>query len=255
MSRMRTKRRTAGQARDVGLHCARGGGWNRSSFPRRTSNPAALGTWSNRAKTLGSRFHGNDGAWRASACRARARAIIRVGSPGPIAPAEETDPSSETAMHRSLRRADARASAGTCPSDFNIARRVPALGGRRRRPRRGPSPADGSRRRWTYRALRDAADRIWRARCVRARRASAVTAIAIVLPQCAETAIAHHGDPSDSAPIAMPLSLLFGPEALEFRLQDSGAVIAIVACVGASQPFVDAATAACDAACPRAARN
>jgi acetyl-CoA synthetase len=61
--------------------------------------------------------------------------------------------------------------------------------------------------------------------------------VAIVLPQCAETAVAHCAIHQLGA-IAMPLSLLFGPDALEFRLRDSGAVVAIVAAAG-SAPFID----------------
>ncbi|XVJ70841.1 MAG: AMP-binding protein [Rhizobacter sp.] len=51
--------------------------------------------------------------------------------------------------------------------------------------------------------------------------------VAIVLPQCFETAVAHIAAYQLGA-VAMPLSLLFGPEALSYRLQDSGAVLALV---------------------------
>jgi acetyl-CoA synthetase len=50
--------------------------------------------------------------------------------------------------------------------------------------------------------------------------------VAIVLPQRPETAIAHLAV-SQLGAIAMPLSILFGPEALEYRLQDSEAIVAI----------------------------
>ena len=50
--------------------------------------------------------------------------------------------------------------------------------------------------------------------------------VAIVMPQCFETAVAYIAVLQMGA-VAMPLSLLFGPEALEYRLQDSGAVVAI----------------------------
>ena len=50
--------------------------------------------------------------------------------------------------------------------------------------------------------------------------------IAIVLPQRVETAVAHIAAYRIGA-VAMPLSMLFGPEALEYRLNDSGAVLAI----------------------------
>jgi len=51
--------------------------------------------------------------------------------------------------------------------------------------------------------------------------------VAIVLPQRFETAVAYMAVLQMGA-VAMPLSLLFGPEALAFRLQDSEAVLAIV---------------------------
>jgi len=51
--------------------------------------------------------------------------------------------------------------------------------------------------------------------------------VAIILPQRVETAIAHIACYQMGA-VAMPLSVLFGPEALEYRLQDSEAVAALV---------------------------
>jgi acetyl-CoA synthetase len=51
--------------------------------------------------------------------------------------------------------------------------------------------------------------------------------VAIVLPQRIETAVAHMAIYQIGA-IAMPLSMLFGPEALEFRLNHSEAKLAIV---------------------------
>ena len=50
--------------------------------------------------------------------------------------------------------------------------------------------------------------------------------IAIVMPQCFETAVAYMAVLQMGA-VAMPLSTLFGPQALEFRLHDSEAVVAI----------------------------
>jgi acetyl-CoA synthetase len=50
--------------------------------------------------------------------------------------------------------------------------------------------------------------------------------VAIVMPQRFETAVAYMAVMQMGA-VAMPLSLLFGPEALEYRLQDSEAVVAI----------------------------
>jgi acetyl-CoA synthetase len=50
--------------------------------------------------------------------------------------------------------------------------------------------------------------------------------VAIVMPQRFETAVAHMAVSALGA-VAMPLSMLFGPEALRFRLNDSGAKLAI----------------------------
>jgi acetyl-CoA synthetase len=50
--------------------------------------------------------------------------------------------------------------------------------------------------------------------------------VAIVMPQRLETAVAYMAVFQMGA-VAMPLSMLFGPEALEYRLQDSEAVVAI----------------------------
>jgi len=51
--------------------------------------------------------------------------------------------------------------------------------------------------------------------------------IAILLPQRPETAIAHVAAYQMGA-LALPLSHLFGPDALEYRLRDAGACVAIV---------------------------
>lgn len=50
--------------------------------------------------------------------------------------------------------------------------------------------------------------------------------VAIVMPQRLETAVAYMAV-FQMGGVAMPLSMLFGPEALEYRLQDSDAVVAI----------------------------
>jgi acetyl-CoA synthetase len=51
--------------------------------------------------------------------------------------------------------------------------------------------------------------------------------VAIVMPQRFETAVAHMALYRLGA-VAMPLSMLFGPDALEYRINDSGARVAIV---------------------------
>jgi acetyl-CoA synthetase len=51
--------------------------------------------------------------------------------------------------------------------------------------------------------------------------------VGIILPQRPETAAAHIAC-YQMGVVAMPLSILFGPEALEYRLQDSAAAVALV---------------------------
>ena len=98
---------------------------------------------------------------------------------------------------------------------------------------------------FTYAQLRDATDRL--SNTLRGLGVGRGDRVAIVLPQAAETAVAHLAVHQLGA-IAMPLSLLFGPDALEFRLRDSEAVLAIVAALGMA-PFVDR-VAGIRASCP-----
>ena len=68
--------------------------------------------------------------------------------------------------------------------------------------------------------------------------------VAIVMPQRFETAVAYMAVFQMGA-VAMPLSMLFGPEALAFRLQDSEAVVAI--CDDSSIVSIRAVRAECPA--------
>ena len=68
--------------------------------------------------------------------------------------------------------------------------------------------------------------------------------VAIVMPQRFETAVAYMAVFQMGA-VAMPLSMLFGPEALEYRLNDSEAVVAI--CDESSIDSVLSVRAACPA--------
>lgn len=66
--------------------------------------------------------------------------------------------------------------------------------------------------------------------------------VAIVMPQRFETAVAYMAVFQMGA-VAMPLSMLFGPEALQFRLHDSGAVLAL--CDESSIASINAVRAQC----------
>lgn len=83
---------------------------------------------------------------------------------------------------------------------------------------------DGTRRTCSYRQLQARSRRLAAAlQRLGVRRGDRV---AIVMAQRIETAVAHIALHQLGA-VAMPLSVLFGPEALEFRLQDSEAGVAI----------------------------
>lgn len=79
--------------------------------------------------------------------------------------------------------------------------------------------------RHSYAELRDAAERL--CEVLRELGVGRGDRVAVVLPQRFETAVAHMAIYRLGA-VAMPLSILFGPDALEYRLQDSAAGVAIV---------------------------
>jgi acetyl-CoA synthetase len=83
----------------------------------------------------------------------------------------------------------------------------------------------GARATWTYHQLQQSADRL--ANALTALGIRAGDKVAIILPQRPETAVAHIACYQLGA-IAVPLSFLFGPDALEFRLDDSDAKLAFV---------------------------
>ena len=84
---------------------------------------------------------------------------------------------------------------------------------------------DGSRRDHTYSELDVAAHRL--AVALRTLGVERGDRVAIVMPQRFETAVAHIALYRLGA-VAMPLSMLFGPDALEYRINDSGARLALV---------------------------
>ncbi|MDA0225996.1 MAG: AMP-binding protein [Proteobacteria bacterium] len=83
----------------------------------------------------------------------------------------------------------------------------------------------GAREAWTFWDLQQAANRMSNA--LAALGVGRGDRVAIVLPQRPETAIAFLAVFQMGA-IAVPLSHLFGPDALEYRLENSGASVAIV---------------------------
>ena len=83
---------------------------------------------------------------------------------------------------------------------------------------------DGSTQTYSYAHLQTEANRLSNA--LRAQGVQRGDRVAIVMPQCFDTAVAYIAVLQMGA-VAMPLSMLFGPEALAYRLQDSDAVLAI----------------------------
>ena len=84
--------------------------------------------------------------------------------------------------------------------------------------------AAGNAASYTYRDLQQQANRLSNA--LVALGVKRGDRVAIVLPQRVETAVAHIACYQMGA-VAMPLSVLFGPDALEYRLQNSEAVVAL----------------------------
>ena len=84
--------------------------------------------------------------------------------------------------------------------------------------------ARGRRKHYTFRELREQSDRFGNA--LRSLGVQRGDRIAIILAQRPETAIAHIAIYKIGA-IALPLSVLFGADALEYRLNDSGARVVV----------------------------
>ena len=84
---------------------------------------------------------------------------------------------------------------------------------------------DGRQRAYTYGELQAAANRLSNA--LRRLGVQRGDRVAVVMPQRFETAVAHMAVYQLGA-VAMPLSMLFGPEALEYRLTHSETTVALV---------------------------
>lgn len=98
--------------------------------------------------------------------------------------------------------------------------------------------------RLTYGQLSDDSNRLGNA--LRALGVRSGDRVGVILPQRAETAVAHIAIYKLGA-IAVPLSVLFGPEAIETRLRDAGATVIIgetdslerVTALGFDAPLID----------------
>ena len=77
---------------------------------------------------------------------------------------------------------------------------------------------------WSYGDLKRASDRLANAFAARGVRRGDV--VAVLLPQCPEVMVTHFAAMKLGA-VVLPLFTLFGPDALAYRLADSGAVLAV----------------------------
>lgn len=82
----------------------------------------------------------------------------------------------------------------------------------------------GVKSKYTYRQLQRAANQL--SHVLRSYGVLRGDRVAIIMPQCFATAVAYIAVLQMGA-VAMPLSMLFGPDALVFRLDDSEAVLAL----------------------------
>src|SRR5919205_3715184 len=86
---------------------------------------------------------------------------------------------------------------------------------------------DGTVEHWTYGRIQALANRL--ADALSAHSVRAGDRIALLLPQTPETAAVHVAAYKLAA-VAVPLSVLFGPEAIAYRLSDSGAKVLVSMC-------------------------
>jgi acetyl-CoA synthetase len=110
------------------------------------------------------------------------------------------------------------------PADFNIASACSTRWARSRRTAIRWENERGDSGALSYRELETQARRL--AAALQRLGVAPGDRVAVVMPQRPEVAAAHMAIYRIGA-VAMPLSMLFGPDALEYRLQDSGACLAI----------------------------
>lgn len=120
------------------------------------------------------------------------------------------------------------------PEKFNIGREVADIWAERDPERLALQhfSLDGNHRSMSYGALRDRSNQL--ANGLVALGIKPGDRVAILLPQSFETVIAHVAIYKLGG-IALPLALLFGADALEYRLNDSGAVAVVTSAFGLSK--------------------
>lgn len=154
----------------------------------------------------------------------------------PASQTRDKRPPAYVALHRSFR--------WQVPTHFNMAevcsRRWAALPDATKRVAFRAYSTSASSIFYSYAQLQEQANRLSNA--LVAKGVQRGDRVGIVLPQRFETAVAYMAVLQMGA-VAMPLSMLFGPEALEFRLQDSEAVAAI--CDAGSLPALASVRQAC----------
>ncbi|MCO8145438.1 AMP-binding protein [Rhodovulum tesquicola] len=118
------------------------------------------------------------------------------------------------------------------PERFNIARACCDDWAERDPGRVAVFDASDGDREWSYGALRDASDRL--ASVMAASGVGPGDRVAVLLAQSPAVLVAHFAAMKLGA-IVLPLFTLFGPDALEYRLADSGARLAVTDAEGAAK--------------------
>jgi acetyl-CoA synthetase len=112
------------------------------------------------------------------------------------------------------------------PADFNIAQwACRRWAGDASRVALEWEDESGARETWTYRRIQDEADRF--SNVLKALGVARGERVALILPQRPETIVVYFACFQMGA-VAVPLSFLFGPDALEYRIADSAATVAVV---------------------------
>jgi len=135
---------------------------------------------------------------------------------GPLLPGKVADPSADFRWD--------------IPADFNLAEVCCHAWARAEPDRRALIDLSQGQKDWSYGEVSDAAYRL--AHFLRGHGVGGGDRVAILLPQCAEVILTHVAAHTLGA-ISLPLFTLFGPDALAYRLRDSGARVVVTDAEGA----------------------